>query len=786
MTAGPVPHLGLLQQLGRLVSVLKYSLVFSSAVVILPLSGIEGVALDSMTGNLFAELSPIGVFWASLFLLAAAWSVMLTTGLVVNGVTQRWSSSAASYRRFASVTAAPSGHLPVWAELLFSVPVTTPQLVYFAALAGPGLVVMVHYAVRYTDTELVTGCAVLAQALGAAVAGVVAAYLALLAVCAPAALLDPTDPPLRDPIAMRVWTLLRPFTRLTAAMQRLQRRVSTLAAWLRLDYLLDPTAGRLLYPAHFFALTVTVVLGVFWVAFALLFRPEDGVFRVAPVVHLWMSLLLFIWVFGAFEFHLARLRVSPLIAVLVVALLGYGVFSIDHRYQTKPAGSASRLSAVSVAEDGGPNLVVIASAGGGISAAVWTTLGLERLIDERARDKGADLRREIRLLSTISGGSVGAAYFLDGLVRQPATALDAIRQKSGASSLDAVAYGLAYRDLPGLLTGGLSTFAPGRDRGELLERAWVRTAEGATSGITVRRGDYKAPPTLASLRASIKSGAVPGFIFGTTVMESGRRIMLTPIDFTDVPPTLPGSPAAAAAVATRPKPRAQTLSEYLPGSPFDLDLWTAARLSATFSFVSPAARSDLADFEESRKSDAGRRPLWHHLIDGGYYDNFGVTSALDWLAPVLAARIAKDNTRLRFSSVAIVELRAFRRESPAYAQPAPGSVAALLGPAVGLGAIRSGAAAERDDIDVGRFVQVWNDLFDSQRVPVCVDSFVFEPDANQPSPPLSWQLSSVQMQRLLRAWPQAASRNASAPSTLGRETTRLMSFLEDVCTARQR
>jgi len=582
----PAARLGLLQQLGRLVSLLKYSLVFSAAIVVLPLSGIEGVALHSMTGSLFVELSPGGVFWASLFLLAAAWSVMLTTGLIVNGVTQRWSSTAGGYRRFESLKAAPSGQIPDWAELLFSVPVTPPQLVYYAALAVPGLVVVVRYAVRYEVDRV-------AAALGAAGAGLVTAYIVMLGLCTPAALLDPTDPPMRDPVALRVWGVLTQLTRLTTAMRWLQRQLSALAAWLRLHYLLDP-ATRLLYPAHFFAITVAVLLVVLWLAFAFLFRPEDGLLRAAPVVHLRVSLMLFVWVFGGLEFHLARLRVSPLLAVIVVVLLGYNVFSIDHTYHVRREGSASGLSPVAVVEGGGANLVVIASAGGGISAAVWTTLGLERLIQERP-----DLRREIRLLSTISGGSVGGAFFLDGLLRPPpASSLDTIRKKSGASSLDAVAYGLAYRDVPSLLTGGLSTLAPGRDRGELLERAWTRTAEGSTRGAMVRRGAHKDPPTLASLQSRIRSGEIPGFIFGATVMESGRRVMVTPIDFTEVTipvpgPAAPGSPTGQALLA-RPKPRAATLSEYLEDPGLDMSLDRRA------------AVGDLLVRQSSRAIDPGR------------------------------------------------------------------------------------------------------------------------------------------------------------------------------------
>jgi len=48
---------------------------------------------------------------------------------------------------------------------------------------------------------------------------------------------------------------------------------------------------------------------------------------------------------------------------------------------------------------------------------------------------------------------------------------------------------------------------------------------------------------------------------------------------------------------------------------------TAARLSATFPYVSPAAR--------------GYPCPATHIVDGGYYDNFGVTTAMGWLIEAL-------------------------------------------------------------------------------------------------------------------------------------------------------
>src|SRR5262249_27402625 len=53
----------------------------------------------------------------------------------------------------------------------------------------------------------------------------------------------------------------------------------------------------------------------------------------------------------------------------------------------------------------------------------------------------------------------------------------------------------------------------------------------------------------------------------------------------------------------------------------DLRAATAARLSASFPYVSPAARSHLGDPDSALA----------HVVDGGYYDNYGVTSLVEWL-----------------------------------------------------------------------------------------------------------------------------------------------------------
>jgi hypothetical protein len=53
---------------------------------------------------------------------------------------------------------------------------------------------------------------------------------------------------------------------------------------------------------------------------------------------------------------------------------------------------------------------------------------------------------------------------------------------------------------------------------------------------------------------------------------------------------------------------------------YDIDVVTAARLSATFSYVSPISRY------------VGENPQGnYHIADGGYFDNSGVVTMVEWL-----------------------------------------------------------------------------------------------------------------------------------------------------------
>jgi patatin-like phospholipase len=700
-----------------LVGVLKYGLLFSALLVYLPLTTSPHVPLHDMLGNLFSELSPFGVFFAAVFVFLAAWAVMIVEGLAVKDVEMRAAGRTRSLESETFRETAPKSPdrvLPLWAEELFTVPVTCRQFVLFTLVLSAPAVVVILLSVQAAQR---------AWALGAIMLAFVVAYALLVLAAAPAAVLDPTDPPLsgRWPGADALWNLLRRSRFQTFAILA-RSGCSSVARLLRIHYILDAN-GHINSP-HLFAAMAALGFVLLWAGTGWLFYPSR--LTAAAVAYVYISLLLFIWCFGALRFHLARLHISPLAAVGLVLLVGYA--ELDHRYQFSEPGGASvpRVDPIEVAAAAGDNLVVVAAAGGGSWASGWTARGLEQLVSNRPA-----LRREIRVLSGVSGGSIGAAYFIDGLLRADAvTTVDAtlhdVRVRSTASTLEAVAYGLAFRDLPRLVTGGF--YNPHMDRGQLLEEEWARIAAAAIVGEHVgRRPEPRAGKrALRTLNTSIRDGSIPAPIFGATVMETGQRLMITPITFA------PGGE------------RALTLQEFLfaksPPTPEpDLDLWTAARLSATFTYVSPPARSSLSTGSAQKE----------HLIDGGYYDNFGVTSALDWLTPVLEARKAGDR-RLRFKRVLLIELSGVAEANPESVKPANGLTATLTGPTLtAFLALREGVATSRNRIDIDRFKRSWNAVLSGA---VQIETVRFRPDAARTAGPLSWHLSSKDIDRLQAEW----------------------------------
>jgi len=346
------------------------------------------------------------------------------------------------------------------------------------------------------------------------------------------------------------------------------------------------------------------------------------------------------WAGSETAFILDRYRIPVVTLTVGIVLLGTWIFAKDHVYQTqqdKRSGAGDcMLSPSDVVKNfrclrPGEPMIIVTASGGGIHAAAWTATVLNGLETAFAAS-GRSFHRDILLMSSVSGGSVPAAYWAESYLDEalpPNIAFDVscVVKMAECSSLEAAAWGVMYPDLNHLLVWkdfllpGLAVY----DRGWALQRAFERNRQpGCTwpdREIPSRDSEY----TLTNLRDYILSpddkdhDIVPAFAFNATLAGNGQRFLLS-----NYQPAAP--PAPPCDVNARPSacpPQISPAASFFRMYPnLDLSLFAAARLSATYPYVSPTAAA--------MRPDGSIAP--EHLADGGYYDNDGMASALEFLS----------------------------------------------------------------------------------------------------------------------------------------------------------
>jgi hypothetical protein len=246
--------------------------------------------------------------------------------------------------------------------------------------------------------------------------------------------------------------------------------------------------------------------------------------------------------------------------------------------------------------EGGPRpLIVVCASGGGLRAAAWTAAILERL------DAKPSFRSAVRIITGASGGMAGAAFWVARL--HAGGAPRGLFRAVASDGLSPVTHRLVVRDIP-------YAFLPvvnGENRGQALESAWSVSSGGELD------------VTLGELRAAERDGRLPSLVFSPLIVEDGRRLIISNLDL---------SPITTNRVRWLGYSTLETASlsafhaEHLfPGGLDELPLCTAARLSGSFPYVTPAC---------TLPTKPGRR-----VADAGYYDNYGLSLACEWLRECL-------------------------------------------------------------------------------------------------------------------------------------------------------
>ena len=479
----------------------------------------------------------------------------------------------------------------------------------------------------------------------------------------------------------------------------------------------------------------------------------NGEFRADPTSYRWptafYALLLILsigWFLSTFSFCLDRFGVPSSVAVLGWVILMNFLGQTDARFELKfrkqiqalpvakqsnEAGDSLELALGNKHEaaherqtpieifgngkwkfppnhDGQRTLVVVTASGGGIQASAWAAKVLTELDREFE-----NFSQSVAVISCVSGGSLGSLMYLAGRPyrtedgQQPLSLSELQRQtiwnNASGRYLEPVAWGVAF---PDFVRNFFPPLAPTfNDRGWALEsEMWNRmgtTKESRNRMESVYIGDLINP---------VIEAQIPAVIFNSTSVETGQRILISPINLEQSSKKYEGVDvpldflAHSRTVLTDQLANDEVLKKRLLQKPeyegeLDLKLSTAVRLSASFAYVAPVAKPALGldDSYHDLKPD-------EHFCDGGYADNPGLLTAVK-LTRELIEGFRKKGGEKPFDNILIVRIEPFPRSQRELKTESNGFAAQSFGPASAISNVRVSTQAERGQFELELFLQ---------------------------------------------------------------------------------
>jgi len=514
-------------------------------------------------------------------------------------------------------------------------------------------------------------------------------------------------------------------------------------------YIEAKNGETLILPGHIGAGILLVITFVLYLAIGLfmyLFAYRTGTvpfrvpFSLVPTLcYLLLLAMLLCWGLASLAFFFDRYRIPVLIPLLGLLLIT-SFFGSDYYY---PTPTTTRTTGPNTGENGSDGkqesssdtMIVVAANGGGIQASAWTARVLTGLEEDCQADPACDqdFGKSIRLISSVSGGSVGTMYFLNEYEKDgtlPEQGLEEIVTRAEGSSLDSIAWGLLYPDLT--RTANILPWAFGLfklDRGLTLDKAWLRKDLTWPKREGIKQG-------LSQWQEDAEAGGRPGVIFNTTIAETGQRLPLATVALPDKSPG--GIRYKQLFEGIEPKPTIRVV--------------TAARLSAAFPYVSPAARAE----KTSGTQPPTDRHYENHIVDGGYYDNYGTSSLVEWLDWKLAHN---DNHKIK--RVLVIQIIAspkdeqvpkserdsvLERVSQWLSERQNRILYQVTAPAETVLHVRSAGQSTHSAVELGLLSKRW--AKSSPCVAITRIPFRFKGE----EPPLSWHLTKEDKHRIQTSW----------------------------------
>ena len=707
--------------------------------------------------NLFV-LDPVGSAIATLGAFMLAWSLLLTTLIVLLNAEDRY-----GVRQSPKLTQEGLLERPRLARWIIAMVVT--------AAAAP--IMIAQFAQTAWEVPAGNMWGVGAGAVGAYVAAFGSLWLATR--ISPTTMQLPTEV-FPSPSVMRRLLQRAHVRRAPGRRERLWQRVSALLLRLPKDlsagYIDErpevhghPNPGYgLPWSGIWFAAAFALTTFIFY--YAIGYYRQAYIESALPISFpaLGFILLLLVnanWIFSFLAYFLDRYRVPLLVPWVILATLSAYSPSSDHYYRLQPTAApppVNALEGVLAKVRAERPIVIVTTAGGGIQAAMWTVRVLTGL-QANASTETRSFADSIALISAVSGGAAGALFFASQYENPATSAHHGFRLRSpqdietfyravlGAwkDSLDDVAWALVYRDFPrllfpylptsrGLLLPVESSEGEFLDRGRMLELSWQRQ-----HGVFGKLSDW---------RSGVSEGWRPAMIFNATIAETGEPFLFST---TDVAPPRPIDRELFTHYDRR------NFAEFY--THFDVDLVTAARLASGFPFVLPAprGRAIVAPGAHGPVDEKALIKQRYHLIDGGYYDNYGVTTAVRWIDDVLSTL---RDVGARPPSVLIVQIRPF--PSTEIEEPKErGWPFQVYSPLTALLSVRESGQLLHGREELLALREKWGE--DATGAPlVKFATFEFSPDGA----PLSFRMNPSQEHQIKDLWDQPTDRIAEGIRTV--------------------
>ena len=271
-----------------------------------------------------------------------------------------------------------------------------------------------------------------------------------------------------------------------------------------------------------------------------------------------------------------------------------------------------------------PKLILVNTSGGGLRSAMWTF----RVLQELDSLTGKSFAKNIQMITGASGGMVGAAYYRDLMIMEKEG--DIATRSSGKYLIN------ISKDLLNRLSFSISTndlffrfqkveinnYKYSKDRGYAFEQTLVSNLEGA---FTRTLGEYESYE---------KSGEFPTMIFTPTIVNDGRRLLMS----SQHHGYLQATNKLDERVGLNPQiENIEYLKYFKKNNPKDVSFTSVLRMSSTFPYIMPMI---------TMPTEPGMQ-----VMDAGIRDNYGSKTTVRYL--IALRKWIKENT----SGVVILKIR---------------------------------------------------------------------------------------------------------------------------------